>query len=107
MGKRQAARRARSDVLWCLGGFCLLQVGLVVAMEHRRPEYRDPEYGIKRALLRERLREKPGSPLALVLGSSRVLQGFRPDVLPPCPTPEGAAVVFNFGQTGHGPLHQL
>src|SRR4051812_49644316 len=96
MGKRQAARRARSDVLWCLGGFCLLQVGLVVAMEHWRPEYRDLEYGVKRALLRQRLQEQPGRPLVLVLGSSRVFNGFRPEVLP-CP-PGGEAVYFNFGQ---------
>jgi hypothetical protein len=105
--QRRAARQARSDVLWCVAGFCALQAGLVLVMEHLRPEFRDLEYGSKRALLRERLRENPGRPLALVLGSSRVLSGLRPDLLPPCPTPQGQAVVFNFGMTGNGPLHQL
>jgi hypothetical protein len=107
MTRGQRVRQARSEVLWCLAGFCALQLGLVAVMESWRPEFRDPQYGSKRALLRRRLRENPGRPLALVLGSSRVQDGLRPKLLPVCPTRHGQALVFNFGMTASGPLHQL
>ncbi len=88
--------------------FVALQVGLDLAFERGLPELRDPEYAVKLTRLRQRLADKPGRPLVLALGSSRVLLGFRPDVLPPCRTPDGrAAVVFNCSFLGAGPLLEL
>lgn len=108
MSLRWVAHRPRRDVLWCLAGLVALQLGLVLAMERWQPGLRDPEYGHKRALLRRRLREQPDRPLALFLGSSRVLNGVRPELLAGGRPGTGPApVVFNFGLTGHGPLHQL
>jgi hypothetical protein len=105
LGKR--LRQARTIGLWWLGGFCLLQVGLDLVQDEVKPVLRDPEYGTKLGHLKRRLAERPGQPLALVMGSSRVLNGFRPDLLPPVKTAEGEAVVFNFGLTGAGGLRQL
>jgi hypothetical protein len=77
-------------------------------MERWRPELRDREYGLKLAHLRDRLAEAPGRPLLLVLGSSRASVGLRPDLLPPCRTPDGRQpVVFNFSAIGSGPVGEL
>jgi hypothetical protein len=83
-------------------GFVALQAALAVAVEVWRPEVRDPEYGIKLAVLRRRLAERPGAPLVLALGSSRTLMGLRPELLD-----DGGAVVFNFGLTRCGPMQEL
>jgi hypothetical protein len=107
MPKRPTRRRTRSDVLWCLAGFCAFQLGLNVAVEHWRPEYRDPEYGTKRQLLAQQQVRHPNRPLALVLGSSRVLDGLRPELLPAFRTPVGTPLVFNYGLTGATPVEQL
>lgn len=48
-------------LLWSLFGFVGLQLGLLVVMEYWRPDYRDRQYGLKLALLRQRLAEEPGS----------------------------------------------
>src|SRR5947209_12483732 len=98
---RRAVEWARSDVLWCLAGFCLLQAGLALVVEWWRPGLRDLEYGAKLDLLRQERRRHPGRPLALMLGSSRVVNGLRPGLLPEYHGPGGPALVFNFGLTGH------
>jgi hypothetical protein len=100
-------RLGRAVFLWWLAGFCFLQLGLAVVFEVWRPEFRDPEYGKKLAQVRDLVEQAPDRPLVLVLGSSRVLNGVRPNLLPALPTPEGEALVYNFGLTGAGPLHQL
>jgi hypothetical protein len=100
--------RLRAEVLWFLGGLAALQLTLAVAIERWRPEWRDPEYGCKLRLLRERVLADPGRPLVLALGSSRVLNGLHADLLG-APSSDGrtAPLVFNYGLTAHGPLHQL
>jgi hypothetical protein len=100
-------RVAQAEMLWCLVGFAVLQAGLWLVIDRWRPDLRDPEFGTKQVLLREKMKQKPGHPLALVLGSSRVANGLCPDLLPSCTTPDGEAVVFNYGITGAGPLGQL
>ena len=73
---------------------------LAGVQEWWRPDLRDSEYGHKLNLLR-RQTVADNRPLLLALGSSRTVNGLRPDVLPP----DGPRV-FNFGLLGHGPVRQ-
>jgi hypothetical protein len=106
--RRHAAPRARVALVWALLSFAGFQLGLLVYIERCRPELREPEFGRKRALLRARLAEAPGRPLLLVLGTSRLSVGLRPEVLTPdlCGSGE-APLVFNFGLCGGEPLMEL
>jgi hypothetical protein len=71
-------------------------------LAQRRPDCCELEYGQNLKRLRARLAEKPGHLLVLVLGNSRAGRGFRPADLPPLP---GDPVVFDFAQSGSGPIH--
>jgi hypothetical protein len=105
---RASSRRkppAWKAVTWGLVVFVGAQLALAAAMERWRPEWRDPEYGAKRLLLRARLAEQPGRPLLLVLGSSRTDVGIRPDRLPD--DLPGSPVIFNFSLVGSGPFKEL
>ena len=44
-------RQARSAMAWALGGFLLLQLGLIIGIDHGTPEFRE---AIRQALLTER-----------------------------------------------------
>jgi hypothetical protein len=109
-GRRRAALAA---LAWGLLFFAGAQLALALAMEHWRPELRDPEYGAKRARLRALLAKKPGHPLLLVLGSSRADLGIHPAALPllPAVSVRGGApaepLVFNASLMGAGPVLQL
>jgi hypothetical protein len=106
---RSWARRQRAALGWGLAFFALAQLALVLTMECWRPELADPEYGLKLACLRARLAEGQNCrPLILVLGSSRVSMGFRPEDLVAGRSPNGRApLVFNFGLCQFGPTGQL
>jgi hypothetical protein len=98
----------RATLVWGLLCFAGLQLALAVAVEVWFPVLRDPEYGYKLAGLRRCLAQAPGRPLVLVLGSSRVGMGFRPDALPPLRPAHGPApLVYNFAFTGAGPVGEL
>jgi hypothetical protein len=80
----------------------------------QRPALGDLEFGRKLDDLRARVAAAPGRPLVVMLGSSRVATGFRPDALPGLFAKDGRdAVAFNFAQVGTGPqmahlvLHRL
>lgn len=94
--------RARSAVTWCVIAFLLSQLSLAVVLERWRPELRDPEYGHKLNLLRRQIARTPHRPLLVALGSSRTLNGLRPERLDP-----SGPLVFNFGLTRHGPVQQM
>lgn len=69
------------------------QLGLGFAVETVKPEWRDPEYGHRIRQVRE------SKPRIIAVGSSRTLMGLSPrDMDLP---------VYNFGQTGAGPLQIL
>lgn len=102
--RRNLPRHGRGALLWVLVFFCVFQVLLDAVLERRRPELRDPDYGCKLSQLRQRLAENPGRPLALVLGSSRTLNGLRPEILPDSGT---GPLVFNYGLAGSSPLYEL
>ena len=99
--------RARSAILWGIGAFAILQVGLFVAMSTTRWQIlRDPDWGARLARLEARLSERPASPLLLILGSSRAGLGLRPEQMMSAWQPE-PPVVFNFYRRGFGPMVSL
>src|SRR5947209_8176458 len=105
---RSRSARPRAALVWGLILFAAVQAASAAVVEWWRPEYRDPEYGHKLAGLRRRLRGEPGRPLAVVLGSSRVEMGFRPDVLPAYrPAGGPPALVHNFALSASGPVREL
>jgi hypothetical protein len=111
--RRKAAFRARAALGWGLALFALGQlcVGLWLRAE---PEIGEREFGRKLTDLRVMLAAHPGRPLVLMLGSSRVATGFRPEALPQFqPGANGPPIAFNFALVGTGPemshlvLHRL
>jgi hypothetical protein len=99
MASRWLAQRPGACFGWGLLGFALFQIGLAVAVEHRLPGVRDPEYADKLERLRKCTVDAPGRPLVLMLGSSRTIVGFEAGRLSGSSTVPGP-VVFNFGLTG-------
>jgi hypothetical protein len=74
------------------------------------PVFRDPEYGCRLRILESRLTCRSERPFTVVmLGSSRTVNGFKPDAL------EAElehrlgrpAIAFNLGITGAGPVHEM
>ena len=103
---RSPRRRARSVLVV---GFLLIvaaQVGLTAVVETAKPEWRDPEYGHRLRRLRQARRDHPGRPLVVAVGSSRTQMGVSPADMG-FPDEPGSPLVFNFGQAGAGPVHQL
>jgi hypothetical protein len=85
-----------------------VQSALLVITNRWLPSLRDPEYGYKLALLRQRIAEEPKRELILILGSSRSGYGFRPDVVPAWQSREAnPPIIFNFALTGSGPILEL
>ncbi|TMQ34730.1 MAG: hypothetical protein E6K70_06080 [Planctomycetota bacterium] len=107
--RRRRPARQRSALGWGLAFFALGQLALILTMEYWRPELADPEYGIKLACLRARLAERPDCrPLIVVLGSSRVSMGLRPEHLVVNRSPaRRTPLVFNFGICQSGLTTQL
>jgi hypothetical protein len=84
----------------------LFQLGMNVALDTVKPEWRDPEYGHRVKQLRRLHRAEPGRPLVVVLGSSRTQMGFAPSLLGTGTGPTDP-LVYNLSQAGCGPLHEL
>lgn len=100
------ARSARAALLWGLGAFAALQLGLTAAIETCMQEFRDPYYAYRAARLARRVRGA-GRPLtAVFLGSSRVQDGFMASRLERWLSARlgRPVVVFNFGIPGAGPI---
>src|ERR1051326_3542892 len=107
MSPMPAHRRARSAVLWALAAFAALQGILFAAMSTARGQIlRDPDWGIRLGRLEKRLAERPEAPLVLILGSSRVGLGLRPDKMMDAWRPQ-SPTVFNFSRRGFGPMVSL
>jgi hypothetical protein len=83
-------RRARIAILLGFALLALAQLGLGLAVETVKPEWRDPEYGHRIKQVRTL------QPRIIAVGSSRTLMGLNPDAT--------GLDVYNFGQTGAGPL---
>ena len=104
---RRRRRRAWQALLFGLAGFAFFQAALAFLMDTTRPDLFDPEFGCRLRLLKDRLRESPGRPLVVALGSSRTQMGLCPEEVPAVAADGGPALVFNFGQAGCGPLQEL
>ena len=63
-------------------------------------DFWDPPYVTKAELLKARLKEYPGHPLWLIMGTSRVDEGLRPGLLADTLRSGSAPLVFNFGIGG-------
>jgi hypothetical protein len=99
--------RGRAALAWGVALFLLVQAGLNLALLRSWP-LRDPEYGRRLVALRQRLAERrPGRPLVLVLGSSRVAVNLRPGLLDVNRLDSGGPVVFNFGLCRAAPMLEL
>jgi hypothetical protein len=100
-GRPNAQPRGRSAIGWTLTGAVVSQIALALALEGPWAPVRCPEYSHKLKLLHQQTAADPGLPLLLTLGSSRTLNGLRPEYFPP-----GGPCVFNFGLLAHGPVRQ-
>jgi hypothetical protein len=101
-------RKGKRAVLWALLAFAAAQMALWAWLDTHRPEVRDPLYAYRLRSLKARLAESPGSPLVLLLGSSRTKYGLTPAAMhlhtaPGSPPP----VVYNFGLNGMGSIRAL
>jgi len=100
-GRRK--RRARRKVLAGIAFAVLFHLGLNVALDTAKPQWRDPEYGHRLKELKPLARAAGEKPVVVALGSSRSQMGFSPEHM----GLDDSAVVYNFSQAGCGPLHQL
>jgi hypothetical protein len=99
--------RARSAFAWTAFFLIAGQVALAVFVNRVRPETRDPEFGTLLTALRLRLARAPGSPLVLVLGSSRTATSIRPTVLCAEPGAGQEPLVFNMSMIAAGPIREV
>lgn len=103
-----ARGRGRVTVLCGLAFFVAVQLGVSWLQGHWQPEWRDPEYARRKAVLEHALAAHPGRPLVLFLGTSRTALGLRPDVIDVVRDTSGPKpLVFNFGVPGAGPVRNL
>jgi hypothetical protein len=100
--------RGRAALFWTVGLFVLTQALLGKWVLHRIPKLCNAAWEFRLTRLRARMAEAPGRPLLLVMGSSRVANGFSPSALGDwAPPDQPAPVVFNFATLGAGPVRQL
>jgi hypothetical protein len=105
---RRTQQRARGALRWGVVGYLALQLALGVIVEKWHPNLSDLEFGSRLALLKVREAEEQGCPLLLMVGSSRCMEAFRPEILPPVRTAAGKRLlVFNCSHTAAGPLLNL
>jgi hypothetical protein len=91
-------------VLLFLPLFVAVLWGAWAGTEAAAPAVTDPDYYAKLELLREARELRPHVPVCMVLGSSRLVWGFRPDDLPAAAHRE--RVWFNGAHVGAGPALQ-
>ena len=101
--KTAMERRAKAAIFFAALVFIAGQAAFRWALS-RYPAIGDREFGRKLDDLRKRSANSRDYALTIMLGSSRVATGFRPDALPPSHAPDGRSMVaFNFAQVGTGP----
>ncbi len=108
MSARKSNGQERSALIWGIALFIFAQLSLTVVIIQWRPEWGDPEYGYRLRHLRQRIREEPKRPLLVVLGSSRISNGFEADCLPPASWKGNQGpIVFNMSIGGGTPTCEL
>lgn len=109
-GEHHMRRTARASLGWSLLALGLIHFGLTALVCWGPAEFHDPLYGEKLQRLRARMERAPeGTPLVLVLGSSRALTGLNAQLLEKRLTESGRrpAVIYNFAVPGGGPVTEL
>jgi hypothetical protein len=102
------AATGKRAALWGLLVFVCVQAAVGVYLNWRRPDVREPAFGLRLLTLQQRLAEEPGVPLVLVLGSSRTLNGFSPAHMPIPYNRDGRTpLVYNFAFAGSGSVREL
>ena len=108
MSARISNSQERSALIWGIALFILAQLSLTGVISQWRPEWNDPEYGYRLRYLRQRIKEEPQKPLLVVLGSSRIANGFAADCLPPASWKgDQSPIVFNMSMSGGTPTCEL
>ena len=105
--KVSRAHRKRSACLALVFGlltFLAFTARLAWLIDDVRPEWRDPEYGHRLAMLRHWKHAKPQRPLLLFAGSSRVQMGVSPLAMD-FPDKPGSPLPFNMGYRGAPPAN--
>ena len=100
---RSSRRQARAALACGTVAIIVSVFGMAAAVETVRPEWRDPEYGHRLNQLRALRGAHPGRPLVVAVGSSRTQMGMSPAAMG-FPDAPGSPLVYNFGQSGAGPL---
>jgi hypothetical protein len=85
--------------------FVLLQVALGIAVEGSLGELRNPVQGTRENQLRQRLKEEPGRPLVVALGSSQTLCALNVRQINEARA-SADLLVFNYALPGCGLYHQ-
>lgn len=100
--------RCTRAVCWALAWFVVSQLALWAWLDCQKAEVRDPLYHLRLQSLQARLAQRAGSPLVLLLGSSRTKYGMRPDVMNlHASSGRPQPVVYNFGVDGLGSIRGL
>jgi hypothetical protein len=107
MGKSARRYRPWRTLSWMAFWLVLGQTATIGLLEWKHPGFLDPKYGVRLESLRAEVARAPGRPLAVVLGTSRAEQGFRPGLLHDSMQLSGGPVVFNLARGGSSPLLHL
>jgi hypothetical protein len=93
--------RSRAVFGWAVTGFVLLQLAFTAVVDVWFPLFYDREAAERNRQLCACLKEKPGRPVLLLMGSSRTTMSFRPDMVGPLQDNSGKEVlVFNYSHIG-------
>ena len=107
-GKREEYKRSKiANVCWFVGLAVLLYSYWLVMTNFVIRDFYDPQYALKAGRMEARMKEFPGHPPWVVMGSSRVEYGFRPGVIADRMNEKNAPMIFNFGLGGANLFRQL
>lgn len=108
MGLDKLPSRGRAVILCGVAFFFAAQLALNFTIERWRPEWSDPEYGYRFRNLQKQIQSDPQRPLLIVLGSSRIGNGFNSDCIPPDSEKwDHPPLIFNMSLAGGGPIYEL
>lgn len=96
-------------MLGLLLALVVLHLGFYWMLEYGSPGWRDPEFGKRFEVLRNRIATQPGAKPVIVLGSSRVAMGLRPDAIygEPKAGELRGPMLLNMSLAGSGPIMEL
>lgn len=97
---RKFQRSKKALVLCFVASVVFLYVYWIISTNFMVRDFWDPQYASKAAVLRNYIRQHPGKPMLVCLGSSKVDYGVRPDVVQDWSARPGNPELFNFGMSG-------